>query len=198
MVSQEYREEFFQKFKDKIQNLNFNRVLSIWLSEYVVIPIFKQLSEYAKEHYVLPKTSPDEDLSGKLPLKNVKIADIANKNASNPDEGKQIEVPEDWFDGVIIPVYKRNPKFHDMSRIDLLRETVRVMQSKGLLVIVAIAEIPPTENVFLNELIKLYDLSLKNRIFNEQELKEDMEQVNLMNLDIFRHQGLLIGMGRKP
>jgi SAM-dependent methyltransferase len=110
----------------------------------------------------------------------------------------QISAPENIYDGVIIPVHKKLPKFHDMAREEILKEIARVLRSDGLLIFVAIAEVPFTKNIFLNELIKLYNLSLNNRIFSEDELRVDMNTINLKEKKVFEHQGLLIGLGKNP
>ncbi|TFF96872.1 MAG: methyltransferase domain-containing protein [Promethearchaeota archaeon] len=188
MVSEEFREDFSKKFLEKIENQKFERILSIWFSEYVVPPIIKQISEFSKEQYILHKNGTDQALSNSK-MKNIKFTEMISKH---------ISVPENIFDGVIIPVHKKFPKFHDMERTEILKEIARVLRSDGLLIFVAIAEVPFTKNIFLNELIKLYNLSLHNRIFSEIELKKDMNIINLKQINIFEHQGLLIGIGKNP
>jgi hypothetical protein len=98
---------------------------------------------------------------------------------------------------VIIPVYKKNPKFYDLNRNQILKESSRVIKPKGKIILVSIAEIPFTENIFLNELIKLYNISLNNRIFSRRELETDLIGAGFIDVEIFDHQGLLIGIGRK-
>jgi len=186
MVSEEYREEFSKHFMEKIENQKFDRVLSIWFSEYVMLPIIKLLSDYTKEQYIIQKNGSEDLLNGT-------IEDVKNTEMIS----KHISAPENIFDAVIIPVYKKNPKFHDMDPIEILKETARVIKSKGLIILVAIAKIPYTENIFLNELIKLYNLSLINRIFSKDELTNDMRKANFLNIEVFEHQGLLLGIGRK-
>lgn len=188
MVSEEFREDFSKKFLEKIENKKFERVLSIWFSEYVVPPIIKQISEFSEEQYILHKTGTDQALSNSK-MENVKFTEMISG---------QISAPENIYDGVIIPVHKKLPKFHDMAREEILKEIARVLRSDGLLIFVAIAEVPFTKNIFLNELIKLYNLSLNNRIFSEDELREDMNTINLKEKKIFEHQGLLIGLGKNP
>ena len=188
MVSEEFREEFSEKFLEKIENQKFERILSIWFSEYVVPPIIKQISEFSDEQYILHKNGTDQVLSN-TKLKNVKFTEMISNH---------ISAPENIFDGVIIPVHKKFPKFYEMKRDEILREIARVLQSDGLLIFVAIAEVKITKNIFLNELIKLYNLSLNNRIFSQTDLKKDMNAIHLKEINIFEHQGLLIGIGKNP
>lgn len=188
MVSEEYRQNFEKKFKEIIKNKTFERVLSIWFSEYVMMPTIELLSEFADEQYILSKNG-ESDFTADLSVQNIKIAEMISN---------QISAPEDIFDGVIIPVYKKNPKFYAMNRIQILKEIVRVTKPGGALVCVAIAEeIPESKNVFLNDLITLYNLSLHNRIFSQEELTQDLTKINLREIQIFEYQGLLIGIGRK-
>ncbi|TXT53354.1 MAG: hypothetical protein BAJALOKI2v1_1020003 [Promethearchaeota archaeon] len=187
MVSEEFREEFSKKFLEKLKNKQFNRILSIWFSEYVMIPIIKLLSTYSKEQYILPKKGSNDILNG-TNIKNVKLTEMISNH---------ISVPEEIFDGVIIPVYKKNPKFFNMKRTEILQEVARVIDSGGSIILVAIAKIRFTKNIFLDDLIKLYNLSLNNRIFSEEELKNDMEKVGFSDIEIFEHQGLLLGIGKK-
>lgn len=186
MVSEEFREEFSKRFTEKIKNRHFNRILSIWFSEYVMVPIIKLLSDYTDEQFVLSKNG--SEFSNGVQIEDIKITEMISKH---------ISAPEEIFNAVIIPVYKKNPKFHKMDRIEILKETARVIISDGLIILVAIAKIPFTKNIFLNELIKLYNLALNNRIFSKEELRLDMEKANFLDIEIFEHQGLLLGMGKK-
>lgn len=187
MVSEEFREEFSKKFLEKIKSKKFDKILSIWFSEYVMVPIVKLLSEYSKEQYILSKNGLNNILNG-TNIKNLKFTEMTTGH---------IFAPEGIFDGVMIPVYKKDPKFHNMTRLEILNEVARIIRSGGLVILVAITKIPPTENIFLNDLIKLYNIALNNRIFSEKELKCDMEEANFSEIQIFEHQGLLIGMGNK-
>ncbi|MHA1291546.1 MAG: hypothetical protein ACTSQJ_02630 [Promethearchaeota archaeon] len=187
MDSAEYREDFSKDFLEKIGNRKFERILSIWFSEYEVLSIVKQLIKYADEVCIVSKN----DQNGKNKAKINKIRYISMYN-------QQISIPENTFDGVIVPVYKPNPKFYNMTRNEILTEIVRVCKPKGLIILVAVANIPLSNNFFMNELIKLYNLALNNRIFTENQLKLDMSGVGLINVKIYQHQGLLIGIGQNP
>jgi hypothetical protein len=186
MVSEEFRQEFSKRFAEKIKNQHFERILSIWFSEYVMVPIIKLLSDYTTEQFILSKNGGDI-LNG-TQIEDVKITEMISKH---------ISAPEDIFDAIIIPVYKKDPKFHNMGRIEILQEVARVIKPQGLIILVAIAKVPFMENIFLNDLIKLYNLALNNRIFSEQELTFDMKKADFLDIETFEHQGLLIGIGKK-
>jgi hypothetical protein len=186
MVSEEFRQEFSKRFAEKIKNQHFERILSIWFSEYVMVPIIKLLSDYTTEQFILSKNGGDI-LNG-AQIKDVKITEMISKH---------ISAPEDIFDAIIIPVYKKDPKFHNMGRIEILQEVARVIKPQGLIILVAISKVPFMENIFLNDLIKLYNLALNNRIFSEKELAFDMKKADFLDIETFEHQGLLIGIGKK-
>ena len=187
MDSHEYRDEFSKQFLKEIGNKRFGKILSIWFSEYEVLSIVQQLVNYAKEDvYILSKNLPNKEKT-KSKLKKIEYTKMLDQ---------QISLPENFVDGVIVPVYKQNPKFFGLSRQDILNEIKRVSTPDGLIVLVTVANIPITDNFFMNELIKLYNMALNNRIFTETQLKEDMEKANLRNINIYKHQGLLIGIGK--
>ncbi|MFO8018107.1 MAG: hypothetical protein R6U96_05685 [Promethearchaeia archaeon] len=186
MDSEEYREEFSKQFLKEIGNKHFNRILSIWFSEYEVLSIVQQLANFAKEVFILSKNLPNEEKT-KAKLNDVKYTEMIDR---------QITMPKNKFDGAIVPVYKQNPKFFGLSRMDILNEIKRVSTPEGLIVLVTVASIPTTENFFMNELIKLYNMAFKNRIFTEEDLKKDMEKADLREINIHKQQGLLIGIGK--
>lgn len=188
MDSNEYRDDFFKKILSKIENSHFDRILSIWLSEYLPLSIANQLSDFTKEMYILSKNEINK-----------------SKNYKNADKYRYTEIigglfreREDFFDASFIPVYKKNPKFFNMTRTKILKEVIRVTKPSGYIILVAIAEIKITENIFINELIKLYKAAYNNRTFTVEELLADMSDVGLIDIDVFEHQGLLIGIAKIP
>jgi len=181
-------EFFLEDIMEKIGNRKFEKVLSIWFSEYEVLSIVKQLSKFAAEVYILSKNVLNGDLS-KGNMNNTSHIEMIEKD-------KMFSIPNEFFDGVIVPVYKQNPKFFKMSRQEILAEIRRVCKEKGLIGLVAIAPVPLTKNFFMNELIKLYNLALNNRIFTEEELTKDMKDAGLKNIKIYYHEGLLIGVSQ--
>ena len=188
MDSNEYRDNFFKLILKKIEHIHFDRTLSIWLSEYVPLSITNQLSDFTKEMYILSKNE----------LKK-------SNNNKNTDKYRYTEIigglfreREDFFDASFIPVYKKNPKFFNMTRTKILNEVIRVTKPHGYIILVSIADIKITDNVFINELIKLYKAAYINRTFTEEELLTDMGDVGLTDIDVFKHQGLLIGIAKIP
>ena len=187
MESTEYRENFFKKFLDKVENQKFNRVLSIWLSEYVPLSILNQLSSFSNEIYILSKNEINDSKT-------------VNKGKFRYSEivGGLFREREDFFDATFIPVYKKTPKFYEMTRSEILKEVIRVTKPKGYIILVTVADFQMTDNIFINELIKLYKAALINRIYTYDDLYFEMNNNGLKNIDIFEHQGLLIGIASNP
>ncbi|MHA1670351.1 MAG: hypothetical protein ACTSV5_07195 [Promethearchaeota archaeon] len=188
MDSHEYRDNFFKKILTKIETNHFDRILSIWLSEYVPLSIANQLSDFTNEMYILSKNELNK-----------------SKNNKNTDKYRYTEIigglfreREDFFDASFIPVYKKHPKFFNMTRSKILNEIIRVTKPHGHIILVTIADIKITENIFINELIKLYKAAFNNRTFTIEELLADMNDVGLIDIDVFEHQGLLIGIAKNP
>jgi hypothetical protein len=179
---------FLEEIMEKIGNQKFEKVLSIWFTEYEVLSIVSQLSKFATEVYILSKNVSNGDIN-KVKMKDVKHIDMIEND-------KMFSIPNSFFDGVLVPVYKQNPKFFGMSRQEILAEIKRTCKPEGLIGLVAITPVPLTDNFFMNELIKLYNIALNNRIFTREDLKKDMKDAGLKNIEIHSHKGLLIGVSQ--
>ena len=184
MESTEYRENFFKKFLDKVENQKFNRVLTIWLSEYVPLSILNQISSFSNEIYILSKN----EINHSKP--------VINKGKYRYSEivGGLFREREDFFDATFIPIYKKTPKFYGMTRNKLLQEVMRVTKPNGYIILITVSDFEMTDNIFINELIKLYKAALMNRIYTYDDLYKEMNINRLKNIDIFEHQGFLIGL----
>jgi len=183
MNSQEYREEFSEEFLKRIGDMNLDKTLSIWLSEYIPYSIAEQIANYSEESYILSKNEIIEANS----KDDFKYTEIIN--------GK-IREHADFYDGAMIPVYKRNPKFHDMSNTDILKEISRVTKPNGMIALIAVANIKETNNIFIDQILKVYKTALINRMATEGELKKEFTKAGIQVVEIFEQQGLLIGIGK--
>ena len=184
MNSQEYREEFSSNFLSKLGNIKFKRILSLWLSEYIPYSIAEQISQYSEESYILAKNDLFET-NGK------EMTEIPTKMI-----GKQIDKPADVFDGVMVPIYKRNPKFHDMTNTEILKELSRVTKPDGLIVLIAVADLKETDNIFIDEILRVYKTALINRMANQEELRAEFTKAGIEVIELYEYQGLLIGIGK--
>ena len=172
-------------FKELEEKFNQGNVLSIWFSEYVVFSIVELLSEYVGKLYITHANEFNID------MKKIKKEKIVYTNIDN----QKIREPENVFDAVIIPIYKKNPKFFGMTRQEILKECKRVVKPKGLICLVALADLPLTKNNYADELLGMYKLLMNNRIFTKEDLKDEMMNAGLNQVSFLEHQGLLIGIG---
>ncbi len=161
------------------------RVLSVWFSEFIVFSLVEKVSKNVDKMYILPKNETNLDISiyrkDKIIVTNI--------------DNQKIREPENDFDAVIVPVYKRNPKFYGMPREQILKEISRVTKPNGFICLITLADLPLTNNPYADELINLYKLLMNNRIFQKEELKEDMVKAGLKQIEVHEEQGLLIGTG---
>jgi len=161
------------------------RVLSVWFSEFIVFSIVEKIAKNVEKMYILPKNESNLDISS---YKKDKI--IVTKI-----DNQKIREPENDFDAVLVPVYKKEPKFHGMGREQILNEIKRVTKPNGFICLITLADLPLTNNTYADELINLYRLLMNNRIFQKEELKEDMERAGLKRIEVHEEQGLLVGTG---
>ncbi|MHA1281036.1 MAG: hypothetical protein ACTSVV_02425 [Promethearchaeota archaeon] len=182
----EYRRDFINEFLEVLEGRNFEEVLTVWFSEYEVLSIVQMLLKFMDKVYILSKSQSNRENS-RLGDKNVEYIEMTKE--------RQIKMPENFFDGAILPVYKKNPKFFGLSRKEILEEVKRVCKPNAYIILIAIDNMKYTENYFMNDLIQMYNLALNNRIFTEDELFSDMKNVNLNDIKIFQFHGLLIGRG---
>lgn len=167
---------------------NIKSILTIWFTEFVVYSILNEFfAHLVDDIFVIYKS---EHIQNKRNSKNsnIRYSRIINK---------KIREPDNVFDGVIIPLYKKDPKFYKMSRSEIIAEVIRVIKPGGLIVLIGMADIPLTSNPFADELINLYKYALNNRIFTEEELRDDMASAGINKVEITEHEGLLIGIGQK-
>jgi len=106
-----------------------------------------------------------------------------------------IREPKDIFDMGIIPEYEKEPDFFGLSRIDILKEVIRVVKPGGMVVIFVRSPIPQVDNFYAKELLKKYEESISGRIFTEEEIKEDFNAVGFTKCEIFDFQGSIVGIG---
>ena len=106
-----------------------------------------------------------------------------------------IREPNDIFDIAIIPEYERELDFFGLSRIDILKEVIRVVKPGGMVVIFVRSPIPQVDNFYAKELLKNYEESISGRIFTEEEIKEDLNAVRFTKYEIFDFQGNIVGIG---
>ena len=177
-----------KKILERIGDLtNLKSILTVWFTEFVGYALINEFVPTVDEIFIIYKSEHIQD------GKNSKIKKSQYSRIIN----KRIREPDDVFDGVIVPIHKKKPKFYKMSRSEIIDEVVRVTKPEGLIILAGMADIPLTNNPFADELINLYKRSLNDRIFTEEELRDDMASAGINKIEIIEHEGLLIGIGQK-
>ncbi len=103
--------------------------------------------------------------------------------------------PKDIFDLAIIPEYEKEPEFFGLSRIDIIKELIRVVKQGGIVVIFVRSSIPQINHFYAKELLNKYEESISGRIFTKEEVEEDLKAAGFTKYDIFDFDGIIIGIG---
>ncbi len=170
-------------FSKNRNSTHTRRVLSIWFSEFIVFSIIEQIAEHVDMLYILPKNETKVDIS-LLSKDKIKLSKLDNR---------KIYAPENEFDAVIVPVYKKNPKFFGLTRMDIINEIKRITKPRGLICLISMADLPLTKNQYANELIKLYKVLINNRLFTREEMENDLVKGDFLEVNVKEKDGLLIG-----
>ncbi len=167
---------------------NWGKILILSMSDFMNLDLFPFLIEHSDKIYIVTKESVFKDLC-KIGIKNIELSKIENG---------VIREPDNFFDASSIPFYFKKPRNYGTTRIELLKELVRVTKPRGLVVIASRAKPPKTNNFFANEAIRIYSETIRDRIFTEQELRQDMEEAGLVEIKTLEHQGIVAAIGKKP
>lgn len=193
MDSAENKLKFSKKFiEEKILERigdfkNLKNILTVWFTEFVGYALINEFAPIVDDIFIIYKSEHIQSGSNSK-INNIQYSRVINKRIREPDE---------IFDGVLVPIHKKKPKFYKMSGSEIIDELKRVTKPEGLIILVGMADIPLTNNPFADELINLYKISLNDRIFTEEELRDDMASAGIKKIEITEHEGLLIGIGQK-
>lgn len=182
--------EIIETFLGEIGDESFSNVLVAFFTENIITPLLQKFTEYADSLSLLSSHQTFED------MKNLNKANFKDIRFSEVFEGK-IRDLNGVFDAVIAPVYKKDPKFYDIPRKEWVTEFARVTKNQGIVCLVSLSDLPLINNIFVDELIHLYKIYVKNRIFTKNELKSDLEDAGLKDIKLVEHKGLNIAIGRK-
>lgn len=167
---------------------HFEKGLVVSMSDFLNLDLFPFLVGIVDKLYILTKEEVFRDLLA-LGFKNFELSKIDNGI---------IREPENFFDISVIPFYFRNPENYEITRIELLKELIRVTKSESWIVIASRAKLPKTQNYFANEVLRIYGESLENRTFTVEVFRDDMKKAGLMEIKTLEYQGMLAAIGKKP
>ncbi|MBD3213130.1 MAG: hypothetical protein GF311_11030 [Candidatus Lokiarchaeota archaeon] len=180
-----FDEGLTQKIKERSGKTYLENIMALWFSEYIQLRLINWFKNLANEVFILSRKKKYEEYS-KTDLENVHIAKVHKK---------MIREPNNFIEMVAIPNYKKEIHFYNMERIDVLKELYRIIKPGGMVVLVAKAPFPLTQDIAADELLKIYRESISNAIFTKEELINDLETAGFSNNEILNYRGMLIGLG---
>ncbi|MGV9197446.1 MAG: hypothetical protein ACOC44_19525 [Promethearchaeia archaeon] len=172
---------------EKIERTEFSNLLLVFFEEVLDIKLTQALHKLTEQPFILFGNEPIEDLS-MFGLKNIEMSELF---------GSKIREANEFFEAVVVPCYGKNTKFENTSKIDTLKELTRVTKTGGFLILVARSTLPVTDNYFTNKLNEIYERSVQQRILTPEQMQKDFIKAGIKNPEIFDHQGILFGIGRK-
>jgi len=144
------------------------------------------MTNYSTNIYFITEMERDDDY-----FKNLGFTDIKFSNINNHKIGE----PEDIFDFAFIPNYSKNLNIRGLTRIEILKELVRVTKRDKAIVITCFSKIQTVTNFYAKTVINQLNRALSTMIFTPDELQQDMISANLVKIKIDNFKGRLIGIG---
>jgi hypothetical protein len=178
--------EVAKMIEEKIRATKNDSLLLVWLKKIIDFNIIDYLRNQVDEMYFLSEKNLYEDLL-KFDFNDVSYTRVHNNLIREPNE---------IFDIILVPHYKKNGNRLELKRIELLNELFRVSKKGGSIVLVTRAELPRTSNHYANQLLELYEdyFRIQGRIFTSEELESDMKEIGLdsKSYEIVEFKGLII------
>jgi len=163
-----------------------NLALVVFPYHFLNYKILDYLSNQFEEVFLISKEET---------LKSFHSAGIVSITYSNI-HNKQIYAPNDSFSEATIVSYSKNIDFFGMTRKEVLKDIIRIVKPGGIVTVVVRSQFEPSKNFIVNEFINLFRNSIINLIFTEDELKKDLIEAGLSNIDIRDYNGILLGIGQ--
>lgn len=182
-----FDEELTNEIIERSGKTHLDNLMGVWLSEYIHLRLVNWFKTLADEVFVLSKKENYDDYS-KTDLEDVRISEVYNN---------KIREPDNIIEMVAIPNYKKTTHFYNMKRTEVLDELRRILRDDGMIVLVAKAPFPLTEDIAADELLKIYKGSISNLIFSKEEILKDLEKTGFINNEVFDYKGMIVALGRK-
>ncbi|MFX0071821.1 MAG: hypothetical protein ACFFAO_12090 [Candidatus Hermodarchaeota archaeon] len=183
-----FLKELAQILLEKINLPKVDTLLLVWLNDIIDFKFMNLFKELAQEVSILSDKEIYEDLE-KMGLKNFNFSNMYKK---------VIREPNDFFGTAFISGYLRNMNFYGLSRVDLLKELVRITKKNGVIVFYGREELPITQNFYADEMLRIYGLTVKERIFSEKDLEKDLTDAGIKKYEVFNYKGLIVALGWVP
>lgn len=182
-----FDEELTNEIIKRSKKTHLDNLMGVWLSEYIHLRLVNWFKTLADEVYVLSRKNNYDDYS-KTDLEDVRISEVYNK---------KIREPDNIIEMVAIPNYKKTTHFYGMDRFEILTELYRIIREDGMIVLVAKAPFPLTQDIAADEILQIYKESISNLIFSKEKILNDLESTGFTNNEIFDYKGMIVALGKK-
>lgn len=163
-----------------------NLALVVFPYHFLNYKILDYLSNQFEEVFVISK---EETLKS---FHRIGIIDIQYSNIHN----KKIFAPDGSFSEAVVVSYSKNIDFFGMTRNEVLKDTIRIVKPGGIVTVAVRSQFEQSKNFIVNEFIELFRDSIIDFIFTEEELKKELVEAGLSNIDIRDYNGILVGIGQ--
>jgi len=164
---------------------HYSNVLIVNLTEAIDLRLMGLAFNLADEVFLLSNKELYESMV-KIGFDNLKSTVMFNN---------VIREPKDIFEIAMIPEYEKEPNFFGLSRIDILKELIRVVKQGGTVGFMVRSSLPQVENFYVKELLNRFEESISGRIFTKEEIEEDLKAAGFTRYEIFDFQGIIVGIG---
>jgi len=182
-----FDEELTNEIIKRSKKTHLDNLMGVWLSEYIHLRLVNWFKTLADEVFVLSRKNNYDDYS-KTDLEDVRISEVYNK---------KIREPNNIIEMVAIPNYKKTTHFYGMDRLEVLTELYRIIREDGMIVLVAKAPFPLTQDIAADEILQIYKESISNLIFSKEKILKDLESTGFTNNEIFDYKGMIVALGKK-
>lgn len=183
----DYVSELFPKLEHLLGQAHFNHVLAINLEEAIEtnsINILTQISDNVS-------LVADDDTFSRYQSRNLH----PNVKQTRIEHGL-IREPANFFDGCSIIGFQSG-RAADISHHDWLKEAIRVIKPGGMIMISSVEKIPHLDHFLIEHMINRITSTDYIRQMSKENLKQELEQEGLSDIQIFTHKGILVGIGIK-
>lgn len=180
-----YFEKVMEEILKKIGRVNFPTFMMVQFNEEINLNSLNIFGDLTDQLFVLCDEHIFENLQ-KIGYEKIKHSEIFNKKVREPD---------DIYDIAIVPDYKKNIHFNDMSRIEVLEELKRIVMEDGIVAILARSALPRPDNFYATSLLEEFEDPIKEKIFTKEELAQDLKESGFKKSEIIEFHGTLIGIG---
>ena len=155
-------------------------VLLVMLDDFLNVSNVELSMKLSQDTFLLIGKDRQDDLI-KLGFEQIKYSSVQNG---------LIREPDDFFDLIAFSGYCKNPDLYNLSRIDILKEAVRISKKGGAIILTARTELPETHNYYANELLEVYSKAVIERTFSKEELENDLANADIKSYEITEHKGM--------